>query len=183
MHTMIRPGCLALFALIACAAPAAEMQFEQPLLLTAAGGSVDINLAGVLLKRLDVAYTANATAQPGDLEGIETLVVVPGYSSKGLGSAGISREEEMQRVTTLLAAAKEKGIAVLTLHLGGKARRGVQSDDFNRIAAEAADLLIVVAQGDEDGFFSGISEEAGVPMKTVAAMAGAMQPLGEVIAK
>ncbi|MBE0566904.1 MAG: hypothetical protein IH621_13155 [Krumholzibacteria bacterium] len=182
MRTMILLGCLA--ALLAPSLPAAaETVFDQPLLLTAAGGSVDINLAGVLLKRQGVAYTANATAAPGDLEGVKTLVVVPGYSSKGLGAAGVSREQEMERITGLIKTAKERGIPVLTLHLGGNARRGAQSDDFNRIAAEAADLLIVVAQGDEDGFFTAISKEAGIPMRTVDSMSGAAEPLGEVITK
>jgi len=182
MRTMFRLVCLA--SLLAIALPAAaEPVFKQPLLVTAAGGSIDINLAGVLLKRQGVTYTAKATAGPSDLEGVSTLVVVPGFSSKGLGAAGVSREQEMERITGLLAAAKAKGIAVLTLHLGGKARRGAQSDDFNRVAAEAADLMIVVAQGDEDGFFTGISEKYGIPLRTVAAMAGAAEPLAEVIAK
>jgi hypothetical protein len=144
---------------------------------------VDIKLAGVLLQRLDVEHEAQPAAQPSDLDGVGTLVMVPGYSSKGLGSAGISRDEEMSRVTAMLEAARERGIPVLTLHLGGAARRGAQSDPFNRVVAEASEMLIVVAQGDEDGFFTSISEDEEIPMVKVEGMAGAMEPLGEVIVK
>lgn len=182
MHHTLR-NCITVL-LLALAVPAvAAPPFQQPMLLTSAGGSADGNLAGVLLQRLGIEYTANHNAKAEDLEGFQTLVLVPGFSSKGLGSAGISREQEMERVSGLLKMAEEKGIAVLTLHLGGKARRGAQSDDFNRIAAEAADLLIVVEQGDEDGFFTTIAESGEIPMHKVPAIAGAMEPLGEAIAK
>jgi hypothetical protein len=164
----------------AVAAPAAE-QFEKPILLTSAGQSVDIKLAGVLLDRLKIEHKAKPDATSDDLTGYKTLIVVPGYSSKGLGSAGISRDEEMKRVHTLLARAKLEKIRVVALHLGGKARRGVQSDDFNAKVVEAADLAIVVAQADEDGFFTKLCKEKGVPLKIVDVIAGAMEPLKAAI--
>jgi hypothetical protein len=163
------------------AAPA-KIQFERPLLLTCAGQSVDIKLAGVLLKRLEIEYASKPEATPADLKGIKTLIVVPGYSSKGLGSAGISRDDEMKRVEVLLASAAEADIRVMTLHLGGKARRGVQSDDFNAKAVQASDLAIIVAQGDEDGFFSDLCKEAGVPLELVDVIVDAMAPLKSAIA-
>ena len=109
------------------AAEAPRRQFEEPILLTSAGQSVDIKLAGVLLDRLKIEYTAIPRPPRSDLAGYKTLLVVPGYSSKGLGAAGVSREDEMKRVKDLLAAAAEAKIQVLTLHLGGKAtaRRAV----------------------------------------------------------
>jgi hypothetical protein len=106
---------------------------------------------------------------------------VPGYSSKGLGSAGVSRDDELKRVEELLAAAAKAKIPVLAMHLGGNARRGVQSDDFNAMAVKASDLAIVVAQGDEDGFFTDICKEAKVPLKVVKIIADAMKPLEEAV--
>jgi hypothetical protein len=160
----------------------ANMLFGPPILLTCAGQSVDIKLAGVLLKRLEIEYVSEPGATPADLKGFKTLIVVPGYSSKGLGSAGISRDDEMKRVEALLAGAAEADMRVMTLHLGGKARRGVQSDDFNAKAVQASDLAIIVAQGDEDGFFSDLCKEAGVPLEVVDVIAEAMQPLKAAIA-
>ena len=161
----------------------AEPLFESPILLTSAGQSVDIKLAGVLLSRLKIEYTANAAATAADLEGVKTLLIVPGYSSKGLGAAGISRDDELARVKGLLAAAKEAELPILVLHLGGKARRGVQSDDFNAMAVEASRLAIVVAQGDEDGFFTDICKAGEIPLEIVKTMAEASQPLSKAIVK
>ncbi len=135
------------------------------------------------MDRLKIEYISNPAAVAADLKEIKTLLVVPGYSSKGLGSAGVSRADELTRVAGVLAAAKDAGIPVLALHLGGKARRGVQSDDFNRMVVEAAELLIVVEQGNEDGFFTDLCKAKEIPMKAVKSMAETMQPLGEVIAK
>lgn len=173
---------LALTALTAVA-HAEQPKLEQPVLITSAGQSVDVKLAGVLATRQKIEHEIIADATASDLDKFKTLIVVPGYSSKGLGSAGVSRSDEMKRVEEILAAAAEAGIPVMTLHLGGKARRGVQSDDFCRLAVENSTLAIVVAQGDEDGFFSGICEEKEIPLEVVKAMAGAMEPLGKVFAK
>lgn len=174
---------IAAATLSALPATAGQTKFQQPILLTTAGQSVDVKLAGVLLDRLKVTFTSNVTATAADLKGFKTLMVVPGYSSKGLGSAGVSREAEMARVKSLLAAAKAAGVPVLAVHLGGKARRGVQSDDFNKLVAEAAATVIVVEQGDEDGFFAQACAGSMIPLMPVKNMAEAMKPLEEVIAK
>jgi hypothetical protein len=160
---------------------AEAVRFQGPILLTSAGQSVDIKLAGVLLKRLKIDFDSSPAATPADLEGHRTLLVVPGYSSKGLGAAGVSREDELKRVESLLAAAKEAKIGVLAMHLGGNARRGVQSDDFNAMVVKASDLAIVVAQGNEDGFFTKLCEESNVPLTVVDIIADAMKPLGEAL--
>ena len=161
---------------------APAVRFEKPILLTSAGQSVDIKLAGVLFQRLKIDFTSKPAATEADLVGFKTLVVVPGYSSKGLGSAGISRDDEIKRVEGLLAAAAKAKIPVLTMHLGGNARRGVQSDDFNAMAVKASDLVIVVAQGNEDGFFTDLCKTEKIPLRVVNIIADAMKPLEEVMA-
>ncbi len=152
-------------------------QYEQPILITSAGQSADVSLAGTLLKKLNLNFKVVNLAKESDLSGIKTLVIVPGFSSKGLGAAGISREKELERVQTLLKAAKAKGIKVLMLHLGGKARRGAQSDDLCQMAANASSLMIVVKQGDEDQFFTKLASQKKVSIKVIDKMAEALTPL------
>lgn len=189
LRIMLRvvPVLLVLVALGAPGAAADEpagqaVRFEKPILLTSAGQSVDIKLAGVLLQRLKIPFDSKPAATAADLAAYKTLVVVPGYSSKGLGSAGVSRDDELKRVETLLAAAAKSKTSVLTMHLGGTARRGVQSDDFNALAVKAADLVIVVAQGNEDGFFTKLCQAEKTPLKVVNIIADALKPLEESMA-
>ena len=154
-------------------------QYDQPILITSAGQSADVSLAGTLLKKLNLNFKVANLAKESDLSGIKTLVIVPGFSSKGLGAAGISREKELERVQLILKAAKAKGIKVVMLHLGGKARRGAQSDDLCQMAANASSLMIVVKQGDEDQFFTKLAAQKKVPIKVIAKMADALTPLKE----
>jgi hypothetical protein len=76
-----------------------------------------------------------------------------------MGAAGIDKDQEIERVKTILSTAKKNEQPVIGMHLGGKSRRGSLSDEFNRIVAENSDYLIIVKEGDEDGFFSGIAAE------------------------
>ena len=158
-------------------------KFEQPVLITSAGQSADVTIAGMLFKRAGVPAKAVALAKTSDLDGVKTLVVVAGFSSKGLGAAGISREQELARVKSLLAAAQEKKLKVVMLHIGGKARRGNQSDDFNKMAAESSSYLLVVKQGDEDQFFTKIAAEKKISIDLVDKIADAVQPVGNAFAK
>jgi hypothetical protein len=158
-------------------------KYEQPVLITSAGQSADVTIAGMLFKRANVQANAIPLAKTTDLEGVKTLVVVAGFSSKGLGAAGISREQELARVKTLLATAREKKLKIVMLHIGGLARRGNQSDDFNKMAAEASSYLLVVKQGDEDKFFSKIAGEKKIPIDLVDKIADAVQPVGKAFAK
>jgi hypothetical protein len=152
-------------------------------LITSAGQSADVTIAGMLFKKANIQAKALPLAKTTDLDGLKTLVVVAGFSSKGLGAAGISREQEMSRVQSLLQAAKEKKLKIMLLHIGGKARRGNQSDDFNKIAAEASSYLLVVKQGDEDQFFSKIAAEKKSPIDLVDKIADAVKPVATAFAK
>lgn len=176
-------GALAAVATFAAAAPAPAAPFtlEQPVVLTSAGQSADVTIAAMLFKKLNVPVKSLPAAKAADLEGAKSLVVVAGFSSKGLGSAGINRDQEMERVNSVLAAAKEKGLRVLVLHLGGKARRGAQSDDFNTVAAKAAGALVVVKAGDEDGLFSRIAAERKVPIDLVEKISDAGVPISKMV--
>ncbi len=151
--------------------------FKAPILITSAGQSADVSLAGNLCKRAGLEARVVPTASAADLKGFKTVMIVAGFSSKGLGAAGTSREQELDRVKNLVIAAQKAGLPILTLHIGGKARRGSQSDDFNKLAADAALHLIVVTQGDEDGFFTKIARERKVKLELVDKIVGVVAPL------
>lgn len=160
-----------------------KVKFEQPVLITSAGQSADVTIAGMIFKRANVQAKSISLAKASDLDGMKTLVMVAGFSSKGLGAAGISREQEIARVQSILKTSKEKKLRIITLHIGGKARRGNQSDDFNKMTAEASSYLLVVKQGDEDQFFSKIAAEKKIALDLVDKIADAVQPVAKAFEK
>lgn len=168
------------FLLVAMSFTVFGQDFQQPVLITSAGQSADVKLVNLLASRekLDVTVIPGATSD--DLEKMKTLVIVPGFSSKGLGAAGISQEDEMLRVSKLVTAANNAKIPVVLVHIGGNARRRGQSDAFNELGAKNAKYMIVVAQGNEDNFFTDIATANDIPLKLVNSISEAGVPLGEL---
>ena len=159
---------------------AKQEKFKQPILITSAGQSADVKLAKLLAKRQEIVGETVIMATDADLKGISTLIIVPGFGSKGLGAAGISQEDEMKRVKALVESAKQKNIPIVMMHIGGTARRGGQSDGFCDIIAQNSKAMIVVKQGNEDGFFTTIAEKNNIPITEVEKISAAAVPMGEL---
>lgn len=160
------------------AARAAEgVKFASPILISSAGQSADVKMVAMMAKRIQLDAKVEMMAKPEQLAGIKTLIVVPGFSSKGLGAAGISQKDEMARVTALIAAADLKKIPILMVHIGGTARRLGQSDAFNELAARHSKYLLVVEQGNSDGFFTKLAGETKAPLGIVKKIPDTVQAL------
>jgi hypothetical protein len=155
-------------------------KFEQPVLISSAGQSADVKLVKMLAQREGLNATTVLMAKSSDLNSIKTLIIVPGFSSKGLGAAGVSQQEEFDRVQALVKSANDLKIPIVMLHIGGNARRKGQSDSFNKLVAENSKYMIVVRQGDEDGFFTTISKEKNIPLILVDKIAETEVPLGNL---
>lgn len=152
----------------AAPAPAASPAFKAPLLITDVGQGNTGKLVEVMLNRSKaVELKLDNTAKAEALEGVGTLVIGVGASTKGLGAAGLDVNTELERAKALIAAAKAKGIPIMGVHIGGEARRGELSDSFNRLVAESADTMVVWSGSDADGFFKKIAEEKGTKLEVV----------------
>jgi hypothetical protein len=151
-----------------------EPKFEQPLLITSAGQSAEVQLVAILAKRSDLDYILVKSASPGDLDDAKTLVLSLGASLKGLGAAGLDVQQEKDRVAVLIEAARSRNIPIVCLHMGGKDRRGGQSDDFISTFLPYARFAIIVKSGNQDGLFTRICDRHDIPLieveKTVNAM-------------
>ena len=143
------------------AAGLSEAIFEGPVLITSVGQSADGQLVKVLADRVGISYSYDSLAPASAVKDFKTVILVVGGSSKGLGAAGINQEQEESRAKELIAAAGEAGCKILFMHVGGEARRGDLTDRFVTIAAPAAQYMIIVADGDKDGFITGAGN--GVP--------------------
>jgi len=165
---------LVLFASLAAAAPV-------PVAITSAGQSADAQMVFVLMRMKGMEMAFDQLMRPEALEGKRALVVVIGGSSKGLGAAGIDREAERDRVVRLLEAAKSRGVLVVALHVGGEARRGPLSDYFAEAVIPFAEHLLVVREGNRDGFLSRLAERSGARLVEVEAIQDVASPLEEVL--
>lgn len=137
---------------------------ETPVIVTSIGQSADVDIVNTLCTKAGLEVTTDATISAEDLTAdTKTLILAVGGSSKGLGAAGIDADQELVRTEELLAKAGELGITVVAMHTGGSARRGTLSDSFIVPAFTAADIAVVVAEGDSDGLMAGILAENSTP--------------------
>lgn len=133
---------------LASAACAAEVT------ITSVGQTSDGMMVKVLMKGMavDPGYDSVLSAQ--GLGTQKVIIAVVGGSSKGLGAAGVTLDQERTRARQLLQEARKRGIRVLLMHIGGARRRGELTDTFIEATAGLADRLIVVASGNLDGIFT-----------------------------
>jgi hypothetical protein len=151
---------------------------EKPALVTAVGQSADFEMIKVLLTRGKIPFKADTLVKAESLDGsAKTLILVVGGSSKGLGAAGISAEVEAARTQALLKRAKELKMAIITVHVGGAARRGAMSDGFIDLCVPQSDYVIVVESGDQDGLFTKLAAKSNIALKKVDRISSVGAPL------
>jgi len=154
-----------------------SVAWAQPLLITSVGQSAGAAQARVVAIRAGLEATYVQRASVEELEGYGALVVVLGASSKGLGAAGVDIDDEIVWGNELFAKADELGIPILAMHIEGDTRRGTTSDAVIEAFAPLSDYIIVKgsmpdvewtadesANGNADGLFTTIAEEADVPI-------------------
>jgi hypothetical protein len=171
---------------IGCSAMAQEAEtepfiFEQPVLITSIGQSAGAAQAKILALRAGIEYVYEQRATLEQLEGMKTLIVVPGASGKGLGAAGVDIDGELAWATELIDRAEELGITLIVLHIEGQARRGPSSQLTIDVCAPRATHIVVkgaateedaaemdeVANGNFDFMFSDLAAEYELPISFV----------------
>ena len=156
---------------------------KTPILMTSAGQSADVQMFSTIAKKSGVESTARELVEADSLAAGEyqTLVVVVGGSSKGLGAAGIDADQELQRVNAVVEKLKDS-CTIVVAHIGGDARRGELSDRFINAVVPAADYLIVVESGNQDGLFTQLAEQHAIPMDTCQNIAQVGELFAQAIA-
>jgi hypothetical protein len=152
-----------------------------PMAITSCGQSPDAYTVSLLSKRAKIEHTFDNMLKPEALKTVKTLVVVTGGSAKGLGEAGIDEKDELARVAQLVAKAKELGVKVLAVHVGGESRRGPLSDKFIDPVVAKADFVLVTEDGNKDGAFTKAAKTRNVPIVIVKQVAEVGPALKAVI--
>jgi len=150
---------------------AAPVKAQAPLLITNAGQGPGAKMSRLLIQRTGVVsdFDYNAEPQPADLKTkpYKTMIVVLGSTAKGLGASGITIDQEVERLTAIMAEAKKLKIQIIALLLEGKTRRGKPGGADERCIdaiAPLASYLVVKKDGNEDGRFDAIAKKSGAPL-------------------
>lgn len=155
--------------MISIFAAQAEIPFvaETPVAMTSPGQSPEITIVDMLVSRINFEIKTDYTLKPEELNGMKTLIIIIGGSSKGLGEAGVDLQEEVDRTKQLIAVCKEKGIKIIGMHLGGAERRGEKSQVMIELVTPNCDYVVVRSDGNKDGIFTKICTEKKIPLKEI----------------
>ena len=151
---------------------------ELPVLVTSCGQSPGPVRIQFFFNRLKIDHVFNLQATAEDLMDaknagtpFKSLIIVTGASLKGMGAAGISMQDELERTEALIEMAKREGIKIIGAHIEGMSRRAqgaAPGDNSDELSIDAvcpnSDLLVVLKEGDEDGRFTTISFTQDIPM-------------------
>ena len=176
MKKIILTG-IALLLLFAGAAFAADI------VLTSVGQSPDSMMVRVVLRKVKIDAENVPLLKAEDLKDQKVLIAVVGGSSKGLGAAGINKDQEIERVTALLKTAGEKRIKILVMHIGGEGRRGTLSDAFIEAAAPWGERFIIVDGGNSDGIFDRLKKSPDVKILTAPTVTETSDPLKSTLSE
>jgi hypothetical protein len=156
----------------ATAVAVAGDKLPAPYLITDVGQGNTAKLVRTILKS-KVTFEFKEQAKADELGDAKTIIIGVGASTKGLGAAGLDIDTETKRTEAILKAAKDKGIKVVAVHLGGQSRRGDLSDKLTRSVFEASAFGVVLKEGDEDQFFTKLADEKKLKIETVEEKAAA----------
>ena len=195
MHSMKRSLKIALLGATLFAATAARgdnpelPKIETPVLITGFGQSQDTNNVNIICRRLkiDAEYKLDVPSAEIDWSKYKTLFAVLGCSSSVYCCAfdadstaivitrdgkpsptvsGLSILDEAARCDEIVKGAREHGVKVIAMHIGGEPRRLDNSKPFLPFAA-SADYMVVRADGNADGYFTDVCAKASVPLYSI----------------
>jgi hypothetical protein len=153
---------------------AAPVKASTPLLITNAGQGPGAKMSRLLVQQSKAVTDFDYIAEPkvADLQkkAYKTMFIVLGSTAKGLGASGVTIDQEIERLTAMIAEAKKQKIQIVCILLEGKSRRGKPGGADERCidaVAPFAQYLIVKKDGNEDGRFDAIAKKSGAPLTLI----------------
>ena len=160
-----------------------QRKLQTPVLVTSSGQALDGFTVKTLMGRAGVNATYEPKAIASLLGDAKTVIIAVGVSNKGFGQAGITAETELARTKEILQAAKDRGIAIACVHIGGAERRKGLSVQFIELVAPAADYLIVSKDGNQDDYFGEVSRKTGAPLVVIERALDVGKTLASLVAQ
>jgi len=143
---------------------AETMDCEAPVLITSAGQSMEVKMVQMLCNKVGIENKYDNLAAVNMLKGMKTLIIVPGVSLKGMGTAGVDIGSENSRIAELGQRSKADNIKILVIHTGGHIRRDPINDPIIEKTLDVADYAIVCGDGNQDRFFNTKCDALGIPL-------------------
>lgn len=149
---------------------------EEMLLITSAGQTTDTYIIKDIANELRIHNYFMPQATDLDIEDINSIAVVVGYSDIGERLHEKTLEDEVERIEGLLKLADNQEIEVITFYIGGQHQRSTETDELLAIVCDASDYIVITEDGDYDHYITTIAEDNDVPMTIVDDVTNVSEP-------
>lgn len=149
--------------------------------VTSIGQSIDMDNLLVYFDLLKddygFTYTADRYLDASSVEDDSIVFIVVGCSIKALEEAGTTKTEEEKRADDFVKSAASNKFEIISLHLGGNARRGSTSDNLIDRVVKGSSLLIYLKAGNGDYYLSDTATKYNVPIYQIETMGSVSNPI------
>lgn len=149
---------------------------KTPAVITSAGQSTDSYIIRDMANQLMIRSFFMPQASDVDLEEMNTIVFVVGYSSLGLKLQDISYEEEKSRIRKLLARAAEDKLEVITVAIGGESAYERKTEELLRLVGEKSDYFIGIRDSCNESILTELASKTEKPLTLVGEVKDITEP-------
>lgn len=169
--------------------------YECPFLLTSGGQGPGSKMLRLLINqsktfKIGTDYFLEDEPQPRideiNTDKYKALVVVIGTTDKGLGASGITIEDEINNLKEVVALAQSKHLPIISVSIEADKRSKLPTNGNERIidlVCPVSEWMIVLAKNNEDGRFTKISKQYGIPLTTVGSALELIRLCPEIFVK
>ena len=140
---------------------------KAPVVITSAGQSTDTYIIHDISNQLMIRSFFMPQAEDIDIKDIKTIVFSVDYSSLGTQYKDISYDEEKRRISKLIKKAKDKGLTVLTIVLGGKQPNEKKTEELLKLIGNQTDYFIGLRGSGNEEILTELAENRDIPLTLV----------------
>lgn len=140
---------------------------KTPIVITSAGQNTDTYIIRDIANQLMIRSFFMPQAREVDLNDINTLVFVVGYSSLGTKLQNISYEEEKVRIIKLLEKAEDNKLKIMTVAIGGEYTHDNKTEELLKLVGAKTDYFIGIRESSNEGILTELAKERDIPLTLV----------------
>ncbi len=149
---------------------------QEMVLITSAGQSTDTYIIKDIANKLMLHNYFMPQATTLDLEDINTIVFVVGYSHINEKLYNLDYEQELNRIQTLIEKGLKQGMTMITVYIGGDFRLDEQTMHLLEQVSLHSDYIIATHDGQGNKALLRISQEQGIPLTLVRKLTDITEP-------
>lgn len=149
---------------------------EETILITSAGQSTDTYIVKDIANKLMIHNYFMPQATTLDLDEINTIVFVVGYSRMSEKLYELDYEVEMERLKNLVDKGLHQNMSLITIYIGGDYRYDEDSSALLELIGSSSDYIIATADDSSNQALHQISKTNNIPLTIVQRLTDITEP-------